>query len=195
MAKFLRDNVAIVVGAALPVVVVLFFVLATQLPKAYVAPPQHDLVMLSQNGPYPARQLRVEVRVEDGLLRVRAYKLDYAGSPALAYAEIVPRLFLWSHATHSVRELEIDLPEDVDSLTAGTEIVVPELAGRRLSPDVLAPDGYRFRTAPYDRGIFGLFFDRRGPRTQLQKDGSVEQLELPDQVPYWGVQFLGWVVE
>lgn len=191
----MRDNAAIVVGAALPVLVVLFFVLATQLPKAYVAPPAHDVVLLSQNGPYQARPWRVDVRVEDGRLRARGYKLDYAGNAALAYPQIVPRVFLWSHTTKSIHELELTLPEDTATFADGTEIGIAEFADRRLSTDTVAPDGYRFRTTGYDSGLFGLFFDRNEPRTLLEKDGAVEKLALPGEVPYWGVQFLGWVVE
>ena len=195
MSKFLRDNAAIVIGAALPVVVVLFFVLATQLPKAYVPPPAHDLVLMSQNGPYDVRPLRVQVRVEDGRLRVRTYKLDYAGNAVVSYGQVVPRLFLWSHATHSVRELALELPEVGDTFVEGMEARVAELADRRLSNDTLAPDGYRFRTEGHDNGVFGLFFNRYEPRTLLEKDGAVERIALPTEVPYWGVQFVGWVIE
>jgi hypothetical protein len=193
MPKFLRENAAIVVGAALPVVVVLFFVLATQLPKAYVAPPAHDVVLLSQNGPFGARPMRVDVRVESGYLRARVYQPDYAGNPAPYYGT-VPRIYLWDHETQSVRELTLDLPQS-ETFANGTEAVVPELVGTRLSAAAVAPDGYVFTTTGYDNGVFGLFFDRNGPRWVLEKDGAVQRLDLPNEAPYWGVQFLGWVVE
>lgn len=193
MPKFLRENAAIVIGAALPIVVVLFFVLATQLPKAYVAPPAHDVVLLSQNGPYETRPMRVDVRVESGYLRARVYQPDYAGNPAPYYGT-VPRVYLWDHDTRSVRELTLDLPQS-ETFANGTEAVVPELVGVRLRAESVAPDGYVFTSTGYDSGVFGLFFDRNAPRFVLEKDGAVERLDLPNEAPYWGVQFLGWVVE
>jgi hypothetical protein len=195
VGRFFRDNVAIVLGVSLPIVVVLFFVLASSLPKAYVDPPQHDLLLLSQNGPYAMRPLRLDIGVSDGRLRVRAYKLDYAGTPAVAYSQIVPRLFIWSGATRSSREIALELPDDIETFENGTEIAVPQLDGRRLSTDTRAPDGYVFRSTGYGRGVFGLFFDRDGPRTVVEKDGAAETVRMPGDVPYWGVQFLAWVVE
>lgn len=193
MPKFLRENAAIFIGAALPVVVVLFFVLATQLPKAYVAPPMHDVVLLSQNGAFGARPMRVDVRVENGALRARVYQPDYAGNPAPYYGT-VPRIYLWNHETQSVRELTLDLPQS-ETFANGTEAVVPELVGVRLSADSVAPDGYVFASRGNDSGVFGMFFSRNEPRSVLEKDGAVQRLELPNEAPYWGVQFLGWVVE
>lgn len=192
MTKFLRENAALALGAALPIVVVLFFVLATQLPKAYVAPPAYDVLILSQNNPIGLQRMRVDVRVEGDQLRARAYQPDYAGNGA-AYG-IVPRLFLWDHDSQRVRELALQLPEG-ESFANGTEVVVSDLVGRRISTAVVAPDGYSYTTTGYDGGLFGLFFDRDGPRAVLEKEGAVQRITLPGDAPYWGAQFLGWIVE
>jgi hypothetical protein len=191
MIKILRDNAAIVVGLALPFLVVLFFVLATALPKAYVDPPRHDVLLISENGPASARPVRVDVRTDDGRLSVRAYKLD-ASFPPGAYWHATPRLFIWSHETRSIREISFDVPNDEVIPPEGTEIAVPEIGARRLHTDTLAPDGYRFLTAD-GSGLFELFFDRNGSRLIVEKDGAIEDVSPPE--PYWGTRFLGWVVE
>lgn len=192
MRRFLRDNAAIVIGAALPVVVVLFFVLATQLPKAYVEPPLYDVLLLSRDGGFDERRMRIDVRIEGGFLRVRAYQVDF-GNPAPSYG-YVPRLLLWDRETRSVRELDLELPPS-DDFQNGTEVVVPELVGRRLSGNSVAPDGYVFTTAGGSSGVFGLFFDRSEPRWVLEKDGAVHRMTLPRDSYYWSVEFVGWVLE
>ena len=193
MRAFLRDNVAILIGVSLPIVVVAFFVLASYAPRAYLEPPQHDAVLVSYSGGN-VRPVRVEVDVNGGRLRTRVYKLDYNGN-AIVYGPNAPRLFLWSHETRSVREIPIDVPADLDGFVNGGEVQIPELAGLRLSTEQRAPDGYMLSSTGYRSGPFGLFFDRSSPRLVLEKDGAVHAVPLPASVPYWDVRFLAWVVE
>jgi hypothetical protein len=195
MRQFFRDNVLIVIGIALPLLVVAFFVIASRLPQAYVDPPQHDLLLLTQYGGYDARSVRLEILVNAGRLQVRAHK-----SPANAQAPYVgpsPRLFLWSHETRSAHEVALPLPNDLASLADGAEIPPPpELAGRQLSTELVSPDGYELRTNGYGGdGLFGLFFARTRPRTLIAKGGAAQAIALPGEVPYWGTQFLAWIVE
>jgi hypothetical protein len=197
MRQFFRDNVLIVIGVALPLLVVAFFVIASSLPQAYVDPPQHDVLLLTQYGGYDARSVRLEVLVNGGRLQVRAHKVPSAGNSQVPYVGPSPRLFLWNHDTRSAHEVALPLPADLESLPDGAEIPPPgELAGLRLSTALVAPDGYELRTNGYGGdGLFGVFFDRRRPRTLLVKDGAAQVVALPGEVPYWGTQFLAWVVE
>lgn len=197
MRQFFRDNVLIVIGIALPLLVVAFFVVASRLPQAYVDPPQHDLLLLTQYGGYDARPVRLEVLVNNGRLQVRAHKMPSAANPQIPYGGPSPRLFLWSHETRSAHEVQLLLPSDLESLIDGAEIPPPaELAERRLSTELISPDGYELRTNGYGGdGLFGLFFDRGRPRTLIAKDGAAQVVSLPGEVPYWGTQFLAWSVE
>jgi hypothetical protein len=195
MRQTLRDNFAIVVGLTLPLVVVLFFVIANRVPRALVEPPRHDLLLLSNTGAYNTRPARIDVHVDGGRLRVRAYRLDYTGMPALgAYSGPMPRIYLWSHESGAVREIPLTLPEDAAALENGADIAVPELEGVRLSTELRAPDGYEFRMTGYGGGFFPFFFDRSSPRPVVTKDGATHEVETPGGEPYWGVQFLAWVV-
>jgi len=193
MRVFLRDNVAIVVGVSLPLVVVLLFVLATYVPRAYVEPPRHDLLLVAYNYNVQTRPERVDLRVTDGRLDVRAYKLDVNGNTV--YGQPLPRLFLWSHESRSIHEISLDIPS-LETLANGAAVAVPELAQRRLGTDLRAPDGYEYRAAGYGgSGLFGMFFDRSSQKVVLQKNGATEELRMPGDVPYWNAQFLAWVVE
>jgi hypothetical protein len=197
MRQFLRDHFAIVIGLALPLVVVAFFVAASRLPQAYVDPPQHDLLLLTQSGGYDAHAVRLEMLVSDGRLQVRAHKAPSLGQSQTGYAGPSPRLFLWSHETGTAHEVAIALPGDLESLADGAEIPPPpELASRRLRTELRSPDGYELRIESYGGGgLFGLFFNRSRPRTVLVKDGAARAISLPGELPYWSTQFFAWVVE
>ena len=197
MRAFLRDNVAILIGVSLPLLVVAFFVIASNLPKAYVDPPQHDLLLLGQDGAYQSRPVQLDITVVEGRLRVRTFKPDYRGNVGVTYFQAGTRLYIWSHETRSFREVPIDLPADVETFDNGTEIAVPPLVGKRLVTELRAPDGYEYRTTGYGGGgaFDFLFSERSRPRTSIVKDGAAVTLTPPGNLPYWGVQFLAWVVE
>lgn len=191
MRKFVRDNFAILIGLALPIVVAVFFLVANYWGRASLEPPQHDAVLRTYSGGSASRAMRIEIDVIGERLRVRAFKTEYDGRP-ITYTPAQPRLLLWSHASETVRELTLEVPDD---FVDGTELRVPELEGRRLSTVSRSPDGYEIGTTGYRGGLFGLFVDRSSPRLVLEKNGARRALPLPSTVPYWDVQFLAWVIE
>lgn len=191
MRKFVRDNFAILIGLALPVVVAAFFLLANYWGRVSLEPPQHDAVLRTYGGGSASRAVRVEVDVIGERLRVRAFKTEHDGRP-ITYVVAWPRLFLWSHETGTVRELTFEVPDD---FVDGSELRIPELEGRRFSTASRSPDGYEIGTTGYRSGLFGLFFDRSSPRLVLEKNGVRRGLPLPSTLPYWDVQFLAWVIE
>ena len=44
MKKFIRENLVLVMGVSLPVLLVILFFLTSVLPKSLAEPPQHDLL-------------------------------------------------------------------------------------------------------------------------------------------------------
>src|SRR3954468_2980440 len=133
-SSFLRDNVFLVAAVSLPLVVVLFFLLATAIPRWTVPAPQYD-VLLRAHGPYnPANQrVAVDFSVRDG--RVEALFRPVAAN---AY-EPPPLLFLFDHLTMNVRQIAIDLPSDMQEGEAPRTLVVDALAARRVVADSAAP--------------------------------------------------------
>lgn len=194
MRAFFRDNIAVVVGISLPIVVMTFFVVASRLPRSFVEPPQHDLLLLSQNGRYDSRPVRIDIRIDAGTVRTRMYKSDSASNPA-ALTMATPRLFRWSHDTQSVHEIVLILPDDINAIQNGDGLVIDELVGRSVSTDMRAPDGYSFQVGGYDRGFFGVFFDGGAREPVISKRGATIPLAVPGEAGYWNVQFLAWVVE
>jgi len=192
---FIRDNLMIVVSVALPLLVVVVFALATLVPRWLVEPPQYDFLMTAEwPGSRGALPVRIDMSVTNGKLRVRAIKLE---NGERAYA---PRLFEFVAATQSVREIMLDWPDDLTDLPDGTVIGVPEFDSRRIDPSQRAPDGYAFeRLDDRGGGIFTELFGagRRNYAARLRKDGAVVRVRVPVDVPsyYYGLAFLGWVVE
>ncbi len=185
-ARISKDNLVIVIGISLPLLVILLFLLATTTPKFLVAPPQYDFLFTSFVSAYPnVPPARVNIDVYQGQVRARIYRNQGAQ---------VTRLFLFDHNTSNIREIPISIPGHADTLENGTEIQIPELKGLKLSASLQAPDGYEFRGPDYRGGgiIPELLGMRRRRRATIARGGAV--IPLPLDPPYYSVLFLGWIV-
>src|SRR4026207_414357 len=70
VGRFVRRNAFLVAAVALPLVVVIFFLLAAAIPRWTVAPPDFDLVLRGTSYEQPAPRVSLEFDVRDG--RVQA---------------------------------------------------------------------------------------------------------------------------
>ena len=181
-----KDNLLIVMGVSLPLLVILLFLLATTIPKLLVAPPQHDFLFTSYVSAYPnLAPARVNIDVYQGRVRARIYRDQGAR---------MTKLFLLDHNTSNLREIPISIPGQAETLEDGTEIRIPELETLRLDPSLKAPDGYEFRGPDYRGGgiVPELLGMRRSRRATITRGGAV--ISLPLDPPHYSVHFLGWVV-
>jgi len=198
IGKALRDNPALAIGIALPLAVVLLFVAASTVPKLFVAPPQHDFLLRVNGPPRTVRPVVVEVDVAGGRLRARVFNIESERLGDLYVPrQPTPRLFLWDHERQALREIEIAIPDDAESLPDGTEISLGELDGRRISTSLTAPDGYEYRTRDsFDAGWFGALFGGPGRRVVVAKNGVRIATPVPEeQMAYWNTEFVGWLVD
>ena len=89
----------IVVSIALPLLVVLFFALASILPGLYSTPPAHDLLLSFQGrATSKTAQVRIKLAVIDGQLKAVTSPLDNT------YYDIYPRLFRYDHSSDEISE-------------------------------------------------------------------------------------------
>lgn len=194
MRRLVQGNPALAIGVALPIVVVVVFVLVSAVPRWLTAPPAHDL-LLAYDDPLQSRRRAVGVVVDvvDGRLRARIAERDELR------LEGIPRLFRYDAASGRVEEIEIRVPADAADLPDGTELPVPDLAGTELSTLLTAPDDYVFRGQRGRSGsVFGGLFGVGGARADvlIEKDGAVVRVPVPTASAYPGqVRFLGWAVE
>jgi hypothetical protein len=196
-AAFLRKNAFLVAAVALPALVAALFLIASAIPQWTVPPPAYDLVLRVAR-PYDAARSRVTVEfaVRDG--RVEA---TVRPAPDNAYVQSWA-LLLFDHETAAVQEIPLDeLPASMADGVEARTIVLDVLAGRRVSAQPAAPDGYELRTGA--RGGTGLIGDvfgmgRYRQNTALVNRGRVVPLELPSpfQDPYQSaVHAIGWVLD
>lgn len=192
MHKFLRENLMIVVSIVLPLLVVIFFALASVVPGLFATPPEHDLLLTHQGETIATESpVKISLSVQDDRLKALVVKSDgsnYGNNP---------RLFRYFHANGEIREINIPISGEIAGLTEGTEIPVPELSGLRVSSAIRAPDGYEFQGYRSRGGglmmeIFGG--NRNRHSVTIEKDSAIIRVRLPAS-DYWynEVRFLGWV--
>ena len=189
MLKGLRENPMIAASILLPLVVVVFFLLATAIPRWFVDPPGYSFVFTVPDYSHGAPEIDVRFDVIDNRLRVRAYKTNVSYRSA-------PRLFLYDHDKRATREISFDLPANKDSFEDGDEIVVPGFENQAILTERTAPDGYEIRSPGYRSGnlVTALFGGNRYKGFSVHKSGAVVDIPHPGNNAYYNnVNFLGWL--
>lgn len=191
MLKRLRENPMIAASILLPLVIVVFFLLATAIPKWFVDPPGYSFLFTVPDYSHRSPEIDIRFDVANKRLRVRAYKTN------VSYRN-TPRLYLYDHEKLAAREISIDLPATKDSFEDGDEIVVAELANRTILTERTAPDGYEVRGPEYRNGnlVTALFGSSRHKRLAVQKAGAVFEVPHPSAGSYYyNSYFLGWLAD
>ena len=190
--RFLRQNAFLVAAVALPLVVVVFFLLAAAIPRWTVPPPAYDLVLRGTSYEQPAPRVSLEFDVRDGRVQATVRAAAPNTYPSRA------TLFLFDHETLKVTRIQVDVPDMKESDPPHT-FVVPILAKRQVIATTTAPDGYELKTS--SRGGTGIVGDLFGMRrydrgVSLVNRGRVLSLALPPPFEYYSpVYALGWVTD
>jgi len=193
MKNFLRENLMIVVSIVLPLLVVLFFGLASVIPNLYSTPPAHDLLLsLQDRSTAKTSPVKIGLVVEEEKLKALVVKSDNPGY------EQNPRLFRYDHLSGEVLEVSIPLPVNIVDMNEGFEIPIPGFAQLRISDALRAPDGYEFRGRRRGGGFMTELFGGSRNRTDvsISKNGAIIRIDLPAS-DYWynDVRLVGWVIE
>lgn len=193
MKKFLRENLMIVVSIALPLLVVIFFALASVLPGLYSIPPAHDFLLTIQgSASAKTSPVRIKLTVKDQQLKALIVRSNNPGY------DNNPRLFRYDHKTGEVSEVNIPLPDNITELNEGSEIPIPGFTGIKVSDSLSAPDGYQFRGRRRGGGFMTEFFggSRNRKDVSIEKNGAIVRVRLPTS-DYWynDVRFVGWLVD
>ncbi len=183
----------IAAGILLPLIIVVFFLLATAIPTWLVAPPEYDFVFTVPEHNPNRRDVELTIDVVDNRLRARLFKKN-------DYYRGIARLYVFDHETQDVREISINIPGNVDTLEDGAEIDVPEFVNRPISTSRQAPDGYEVLGPGYRRGsnlMIELFGGHRRYQLSIHKSGAVVEIPNLDDHSnyYYSATFLGWVTK
>jgi len=195
MKNFIKENLVLVVGFTLPLLLILLFFVAAVIPKAFGMPPQYEMLFTTTRYDYQdSPEYFVDFAVKDQKLIVKAYKnnnKDQRGFNSKL-------LMAYDGKTETVREVNIDLVKAA-SAAVGHEAVLEEtrnwtIDSSRISPDGYTLDGPSYRDGGLVGGIFGGGYQNNSFRL---KKGSVGY-KIPDtQGAYYynQVHFIGWVIK
>lgn len=188
--QLVRDNIVLIAGITLPLLVMFFFLLATWIPHWLVDPPQHDLLI---SGVSWSEQSRVTVNLlvtDEGRVKVRYFKPAAGESPKR-------QLFLYDHVADEVREILLPNPVEEDFVDSTYEVGLAEFETKTVSTKRTAPDGYEFLGHQYVRDYFlGWGFGGRRSKLSIRKNGAVVAIPTMNSYPYYnGTEFVGWVID
>lgn len=195
LKNFFKENIALIMGLTLPVILIALFFLATVLPKSLATPPQYPLIFATtQYDSASPPPVQIGFVVKNGALYARINKTDrkYPG----AYSK---RLMLYDGKTENVREIGYDISQ-FSGFPDGSDVILDETKGMTLDTSIKSPDGYSFEGYSYGHGglvqeVFGGGYRNRNPR--LKKGAAAYKIPNTTANPnYYGdIQFIGWVVK
>lgn len=190
MKRFLKENIALTAGIALPLVLMIFFFIAGRTATIAVDDPRYDAIFAANyNDGYPNQPWRVSV--DDGKLTILFQPSPNDGT-APYYNK--PQIYRFNHKKLRAELVDINFDNIVDGKVSDPDI--DALNGRKLDTNPDSPDGYRFdyHYRSSGGGIAGDLFGfgrRHGSSYAMKKGPRAIMVEGP--VPYYQAKFLAWI--
>jgi len=189
--NWIKENLVLAVGLALPLLLILLFFLATVVPKSFGSPPQYEMLFTTMKYDYQNKpDYLLDFSVKDQHLMVKAKKNDDKNNNYNA-----KKLMAYDAKTESAREIAIDTSKLVD----GSEVILEETKDMTIDNASTSPDGYSLQGPNYGGsgllgGLFGGGYNNSGYRL---KKGSIGYKVPNAQNDYYynQVQFVGWIVK
>lgn len=171
-----KKNVALWVGLAIPVLMVIFVAISIYWPQQGVEPPQHHFVYALRN-----YSDGYEYTVQNGQLVRDDVRDENVPKPVPSGVANAPtRFFLHDVGSNISQEVKF---EDVQQM--------------KLDNTVGAPDGYEIKRGGEGGGVFPFFFSEGNYDDQyLVKGNKAIKLNLQKiNDPYYApFQFIGWII-
>lgn len=195
MKNFIKNNLVLVVGLTLPLLLILLFFVATVIPKAFSAPPQYEMLFTTARYDYQnPPDYHLDFMIKDQKLMVKPRKID--DKNRMAYHTKL--LMAYDGRSETVREISLDMTQ-VEKIAAGNDAVLQETGGWIIDASPVSPDGYTLEGPNYRGGglvgdIFGGGYRNHGYR--LKKDSVGYRIPDTQGVYYYNqMQFIGWVIK
>jgi hypothetical protein len=201
--NFIKQNFVLVLGLALPVLLMAGFLVATAIPNMLTPPPQYDAVFSSPNNSGTRqRAVSVDLKVnKDGVLMATYTPQEKDKNNNYTYSAW-ESLYLFDAKTQTVRPLDFPVPDDADSIKKKVTRPVAATKGMVLSSAATSPDGYTYSSGGYRGGgdfIGGLFWGGGHYReASLVKGNASTPIRMDAVPPYYSsisTTFIGWVTD
>ncbi len=188
MKAFLKENLVLIAGIALPLLLGIGFLVATKVSVIGIAPPQTSVLYFYKNyGP-------ADFKVRDGVV----YYHETGPKPANYDFRRETELYIFDPVKGERRR--IDLPDVPEDGTGKDGLPVEGLKDLKISDAPESPDGFVFRNGwehSYNGGlVLEIFGGSRHDRNAYLQKGALK-VEIADQnQPYYRQPaFIGWVIE
>lgn len=191
MNKVFKENSLLIIGASLPIVVIVIFLLATYLPKLWVKPPEYSFIYLVHHYNNPNTQNFVHIESKNGELEAWAEK----GKPTPQNVQ----MYVYDSKAQASREIPIPAVNFSDTPDAQIiPVTIPEIQNLTVSNSTTAPDGYTITMpSPYG-GMSSLFYSNSNKQTLFVLSKNGNKIEVPSPLisqPYLSTaNFLGWII-
>jgi len=192
--KFVKENLVLVVGLTVPVLLMAGFLAVSALPDGLSDPPQYDLVFTTND--YPSTPVPSTVRL---IVKNGALVAQYSRPPGQqgSYGAW-KKLYVYEASPRRVRQLTLGFPTDMATLEGTREEAVASAAQFKLDTTLQSPDGYELSYGDRRGGglLLEIFGGSRGYEPRLRKGTRSVPLTGGTGQPsfdYGGVEFVGWV--
>lgn len=200
MHKWIRQNLVLVSGILLPVLLVAAFFVLNSMPRILTDPPGHDFLVVGYQNDYQnPSNYYLSFEVRDGKLHGRA--IPYTEDNR-QFNRQHAAIFLYHVADQSFEEIAFDLPANLENIEEPISLDLGEAGKLNLDKRIKSPDGYQFEFQGYRGGggilgeIFGMNRDYESNYV-LKKDSSYVNVPDPSIDPSYyqnELHFMGWIV-
>lgn len=197
MKPFIKENAALVVALALPILFACFFYVSKNMVTEKGPAPQYDFIVSNNY-----HDQNFDVEVINGTLSVQfiyPVKNDRGQFPQISRNRA--ELYYVDADTMIAEPLNFALPDDArnpppEKEGQAVDIKIDKTDGLNFSAATIAPDGYTFRRSDYRSGniLTEIYSSRSNGRNSwvLDKDGSIYKIKGLD---HYNLQVLGWVLD
>jgi hypothetical protein len=198
LGNFIKNNLALVAGLAVPVLLVAGFLVSSQVGRSLTDPPRHIayFVMDGNSRQQPPDDVSLHLsRGADGRIvaRLVPHKPEQNGYAVTAHKDV---LLAYDFAHGGLREIPVAIPEGRrDGTFTPTEVADVSLAAGTVAADGYALD-YASRRGGFiidiftSQGVNG-YRARKGPASYRFQAGN-PAADFRYYTPYSNARFLGW---
>jgi hypothetical protein len=191
MKNFIKENLVLVIGLTLPILLIVLFFVASVIPKSMGTPPQYEMLFTTTKYDYQNKpEYAIDFNVKNQQLMVKAKKYDEKN-----YNNVSKILMAYDGKTETVREIKFDASKFSD----GNEVPLEEIKNLNIDTAAISPDGYTLEGPNYGgNGLLGGLFGGGYRNNDYRLKKGAVGYKIPNyQADYYynQLQFIGWIVK